>query len=103
MNSDQPTGEAPLPVLTLFVAGSAPRSERARGNLTRMLAHIGRSDLHVHEIDMLAEPQEGLAYSVFATPTLLKMSATGAIDALYGDLSEPERLQGFLGDLAEDS
>ncbi len=103
MSSNEPTGESPMPVLTLFVTGTAPRSERARANLARMLEHIGRGDLQPQEIDLLEQPQQGLTNAVFATPTLLKTSDTGDVSVLYGDLSENDRLERFLADLAPGS
>lgn len=96
-------GETPIPVLTLFVTGTAPRSQRARDNLARMLEALGRSDLGPREIDLLEQPEQGIAYSVFATPSLLKTSETGDVSVLYGDLSEEDRLRQFLSDLAPGS
>ncbi|MGY6554403.1 MAG: circadian clock KaiB family protein [Wenzhouxiangella sp.] len=88
-----------MPLLTLFVTGSAPRSQRARINLSAMLARIGRSDIQAYEIDLLKQPDQGLTYSVFATPSLLMTSDTGEVSVLYGDLSDEDRLLRFLCDL----
>ncbi len=103
MSTQEGTGESPMPVLTLFVTGTAPRSQRARANLARMLEHMGRSDLQYYEVDMLEQPEQGLTHSVFATPTLLKTTEDGEISVLYGDLSERDRLHRFLADLETDS
>ncbi len=103
MSTHQPPGESAMPVLTLFVTGSAPRSQRARINLTRMLERIGRSDLQPYEIDLLEQPQQGITFSVFATPSLLKTHDSGEVSMLYGDLSEQDRLHRFLSDLAPDA
>ncbi len=103
MNTSEKTDESPMPVLMLFVTGSAPRSQRARANLERMLEYIGRSDLQPYEIDMLEQPEQGLTHAVFATPTLLKTSETGDVTVLYGDLGDPDRLHHFLADLAPGS
>ncbi len=99
MSVDQDPAPSPVPRLTLFVTGTAPRSQRARGNLARMLARIGRSDLRPQEIDLLEQPREGILNSVFATPSLLKTSSTGEVSVLYGDLSDEGRLHYFLADL----
>lgn len=99
MSVDQDPLASPVPGLTLFVTGTAPRSQRARANLARMLAHIGRSDLRPHEIDLLEQPEQGITNAVFATPSLLKTSTTGEISVLYGDLSDEGRLHYFLADL----
>lgn len=100
MNTTGESGESSIPILTLFVTGNAPRSRRARSNLSAMLARLGRTDLRPYEIDLLAQPEQGLSNSVFATPSLLKTSATGEVSVLYGDLSDEPRLQRFLADLA---
>ncbi len=99
MSSSQSTGELSMPVLTLFVTGNAPRSLRARANLARMLERIGRSDLQPLEVDLLEQPEEGIAQSVFATPSLLKTNETGEVSMLYGDLSDEDVLRRFLSDL----
>lgn len=103
MNEARDSGEASIPVLTLFVTGSAPRSERARANLARMLERIGRSDLTPREVDLLDDPQTGINQSVFATPSLLKTSSNGEVSVLYGDLSDEERLREFLAELTTDT
>lgn len=103
MSANQPSGESSMPVLTLFVTGAAPRSQRARANLARMLERIGRSDLRPYEIDLLEQPEEGMTHSVFATPSLLKTTETGEVFMLYGDLSDEDKLRSFLSDLEADA
>lgn len=100
MTTHSSTQESPMPLLILFVTGNAPRTQRARANLAKMLEQIGRGDLGPHEIDLLKQPQEGLTYSVFATPSLLKTDDGGGGSLLYGDLSDSDRLHRFLADLA---
>ena len=95
--------ESPMPRLILFVTGDAPRTQRARANLAKMLEQIGRDDLAPYEIDLLQQPQEGLTYSVFATPSLLKTDDEQGGSLLYGDLSDENRLYRFLSDLATTS
>lgn len=99
MNTSHASGESSIPVLTLFVTGTAPRSQRARANLARMLERIGRNDLRPQEIDLLKQPEQGLTYSVFATPSLLKTSDNGEVSVLYGDLSDEGGLHRFLSDI----
>lgn len=103
MSTHHPSRESSMPVLTLFVTGTAPRSQRARANLARMLERIERSDLRPYEIDLLAQPEQGITHSVFATPSLLKTDDTGEVSVLYGDLSDAERLLRFLSDLGADA
>ncbi len=88
-----------MPLLILFVTGDAPRSRRARANLSNMLERLGRSDLTPREVDLLDQPQAGLSYSVFATPSLLKADQQSDGALLYGDLSDEQRLERFLADL----
>lgn len=97
--SDHQGQESSMPLLTLFVTGTAPRSQRARANLAKMLEHIDRSDIQPYEIDLLEQPNQGITYSVFATPSLLKTSNTGGVSMLYGDLSDDQQLGRFLEDL----
>ena len=99
MSTSRSSGEVSLPLLTLFVTGTAPRSQRARANLPRMLERIGRSDLRPWEVDLLEQPEQGITNSVFATPSLLKTSETGEVSVLYGDLSDEDALHRFLVDL----
>ena len=101
MTTDSSPQDAHMPRLILFVTGNAPRTQRARANLSRMLEQIGRDDLAPDEIDLLQQPQEGLTYSVFATPSLLKTDDDHGGSLLYGDLSDEDRLYRFLADLAK--
>ena len=48
---------------------------------------------------LLQQPHEGLTYSVFATPSLLKTDDEQGGSLLYGDLSDDDRLYRFLADL----
>ena len=101
MTDDSSAQESRMPRLILFVTGNAPRTQRARRNLASMLEQIGRDDLVPYEIDLLQQPQEGLTYSVFATPSLLKTDDEHGGSLLYGDLSDVDRLHKFLADLAK--
>ncbi|PYG03887.1 MULTISPECIES: circadian clock KaiB family protein [unclassified Thioalkalivibrio] len=102
-NETRDCGEASIPVLTLFVTGSAPRSQRARANLARMLEQLGRADLRPREVDLLEQPLQGITQSVFATPSLLKTDTNGEVSVLYGDLAEEEQLRRFLAELETDT
>lgn len=90
-----------MPLLILFVTGNAPRTVRARKNLSKVLHEMGLESIKPQEIDLLEQPQEGLTYSVFATPSLLKSDSAGEGSLLYGDLSDADRLKDFLADLTE--
>ena len=88
-----------IPKLTLFVTGTAPRSQRARANLARMLEQLEKNDIEALEVDLIKQPEAGLSHSIFATPALLKTSNDGTVSMLYGDLTNEERLYQFLLEL----
>ena len=100
MNTDTPPNESAVPALMLFVTGNAPRSVRARKNLAAALDSLGLDSVEAMEIDLLARPEKTVAYSVFATPALLRMDEGGQMQVLYGDLSEDTKLREFLRDVA---
>ncbi|MDR5900303.1 circadian clock KaiB family protein [Halomonas vilamensis] len=97
--SNQQPAETPMPMLMLFVTGTAPRSQRARANLAKMLDQLNLSEVKPFEVDLLEQPEQGIEHAIFATPSLLKFDTTGEVSVLYGDLSAEERLQTFLSDL----
>jgi len=93
-------GESSVPRLILFVTGNAPRSRRARSNLASALNSLGHDSDAALEIDLLAQPEQTVAYSLFATPALLRTDdESGEIAVLYGDLSNDSKLLEFLRDL----
>lgn len=92
--------ESSFPQLMLFVTGGAPRSHRARANLSRALDELGLSDIEPLEVDLLEQPEQTITYSVFATPALLRVDEDGGVHVLYGDLTNETTLRNFLGDLA---
>jgi len=99
MNAESTRGESGMPALTLFVTGNAPRSRRARANLSAMLSKLGKGAITPPEIDLMAHPEQTVTYSVFATPALLKTAPTGERSVLYGDLSDEDKLGRFLADV----
>lgn len=99
MTTDTTHNESPVPSLMLFVTGNAPRSVRARKNLAAALDALDLGSVEPLEIDLLVRPEKTVAYSVFATPALLKMDEDGQMLVLYGDLSEDTKLLEFLRDL----
>lgn len=99
MTTDTTPNESAVPRLTLFVTGNAPRSVRARKNLAAALDALDLGSVEPLEIDLLVRPEKTVAYSVFATPALLKMDEDGQMLVLYGDLSEDTKLLEFLRDL----
>jgi len=102
VNAESAPSESPVPRLILFVTGNAPRSRRARSNLARALEKLGFDTLAPMELDLLAQPENAISYSVFATPALLRTDdADGEMSVLYGDLSNESRLLAFLRDMPD--
>lgn len=101
MSAENERGEARVPKLILFVTGDAPRSRRARANLSAALEWMGLDALQPMEVDLLAHPQETLTYSVFATPALLRTDDGGGVSVIYGDLTDESKLRDFLSDVSE--
>lgn len=83
--------------VTLFVTGDGARSQRARGNLREALDILDGDRPDVEEVDLLAEPQKGLAQGIFATPALMRRTPDGRQQVLYGDLSDQNRVFDFIG------
>lgn len=82
--------------LILLVASQAPRSQRARDHLNRVLRAAHLEHLDVEQVDVLRRPHEALRLGVFATPALLWTDGATAGDVLYGDLSDEDALLAFL-------
>lgn len=99
MNASNQVSESPVPELILFVTGNAPRSRRARNNLSAALDALGMDSVEPLEIDLIEHPEHTTAYSIFATPALLRTDEAGDMQVLYGDLSDERKLADFLDDL----
>jgi circadian clock protein KaiB len=82
--------------LSLYVAGSSPRSLRAIQNLKRICECdlAGRYNLEV--VDIYKEPRRATEDQVVAIPTLIKR-APGVVRRMIGDLSETAILRQGLG------
>jgi circadian clock protein KaiB len=99
MNASGDARESPVPELILFITGNAPRSHRARKNLTAALASHDLESIEPLEIDLMKHPEHTGTYSVFATPALLRTDDSGNVQVLYGDLSDERKLSDFLGEI----
>jgi circadian clock protein KaiB len=85
----------------LFITGDAPRSVRARSNLSAALEKLGCESVKPLQVDLLEHPEQSVSYSVFATPALLRTGRDGRMETIYGDLSEERKLLDFLSPLTE--
>ena len=61
-------------VLRLYVASDSPNSAAAKSNLKAALAHLESHQVMLETVDVLREPERGLADAVLVTPTLVKIS-----------------------------
>lgn len=80
--------------MILFVAGDAPNSARALGNLRGALEQRNLDQTVVRVVDTLRDPASALEYRIFATPALMPLDGAGT--TVYGDLSDAEALARFL-------
>lgn len=72
-------------VLSLYVCGDTPRSQRAIHRLREMLAD--RQDCRVEVIDVIQRPEAAEAARILATPALVKELPL-PVRRLVGDLTD---------------
>jgi circadian clock protein KaiB len=72
-------------VLSLYVCGDTPRSQRAIHRLKEMLGD--RQDCRVEVIDVIQRPEAAEAARILATPALIKESPP-PVRRIVGDLTE---------------
>ena len=78
-------------VLRLYVAGRAPNSMLAIANATAICDQHFADGYTLEIVDLLVEPQRGMADGVIVTPTLLKL-APKPLQRLIGNLSDTARV-----------
>jgi circadian clock protein KaiB len=78
-------------VLSLFVTGRTPSSERAVVNLRRICDHRMNSECDVRIIDVLENPRKAEEMRILATPTLIREAPLPA-RRVIGDLSDMEKV-----------
>ena len=77
----------------LYIVGNAPNSVRAVANLTALCRQYLADRHHIEIVDLLLEPQRGLADKIILTPSLVKYSPA-PVATIIGNLSdEPIVLQ----------
>ncbi len=81
--------------LRLYVAGDAPNSVAALANLRAALAEIPADRLELEIIDVVQEPERGLADDVIMTPMLIR-HGTHPERRVLGNLSAAGALRGVL-------
>lgn len=75
----------------LYVAGNAPNSRRAIGNLRRYCREKLRDRHEIEIVDVFENPEQALEYGILLTPTLTVLSPA-MTRPIVGDLSEIEVL-----------
>lgn len=82
--------------LTLYIAGSAPKSQQAVANvrqLTSKYAAEGNIDLSI--VDLAAAPSMAMEKNILALPTLVRDSPEPPL-RVVGDLSDVDRVWSVL-------
>ena len=83
-------------VLRLFIAGSSPNSVAARAVLARALAHPAAARVVLELVDVLVEPERGLADGILVTPTLVRIQPAPQ-RRVIGNLRDRTALMALLG------
>jgi circadian clock protein KaiB len=73
--------------LRLYVAGSAPNSLKAIANAKAICDEHFALQHEIEIVDMLANPEQGLADGIIVTPTLLRLSPL-PVQRVIGNLSD---------------
>jgi circadian clock protein KaiB len=93
---DNGSGHTGALVMRLFIAGQAPNSVQAIGNLRAICRQCLDPNHRLEIIDILEDPLRALADGVFITPTLIKVSPKPATKVV-GNLSEKSAVLHALG------
>jgi circadian clock protein KaiB len=78
-------------ILSLYITGRTPRSERAIGNLQRICEEELRGQYEMVIIDVLERPQLAEDEKILATPMLIKQLPP-PLRRIIGDLSDTEKV-----------
>ena len=82
--------------LRLYVAGNAPNSMRAIANVRSICDEHFATGYQLEIVDLLLQPDRGLADGIIVTPTLLTLSPLPA-RRVIGDLSDTNQVLLTLG------
>jgi hypothetical protein len=96
MNRESSASEAIRVRVRLYVAGGSPNSTSAAANLRAVLAQFGEHRIDLEIIDVLVEPERGLADGVLVTPMLVKLEPPPG-RRLLGNLRDRRALLEVLG------
>ncbi len=77
--------------LRLYVAGSAPNSQRAIANCRAICEEHFASGHDLEIVDLIEHPTRALADGIIVTPTLLKLRP-GPVQRVVGSLSDTNQV-----------
>jgi circadian clock protein KaiB len=77
--------------LRLYVAGQTPKALTAFANLKKICEEQLKGKYSIEVIDLLVNPQLGVADQIFALPTLVR-KLPEPVRKIIGDLSNTERV-----------
>jgi circadian clock protein KaiB len=78
-------------ILRLYIAGQTPKALTAFANLTKICEEQLQGKYAIEVIDLLENPQKGVADQIFALPTLVRKLPV-PVRKIIGDLSNTERV-----------
>jgi len=87
--------------ISLYIAGDAPNSLRARKNITELCEHAPEGDVELNVIDIVETPEVAYDQQIIAVPVLVREHPT-PVGKLIGDLSDKEQVLRFL-DLSQEA
>jgi len=96
---DRTGGEEPEEddwVLTLFIAGRSPNSQRALQNLREIIAQHLPGRCSVQVVDILDDPLVAIARDILVAPTLVRLSPLPEVK-ITGSLSDRQKVLVALG------
>jgi circadian clock protein KaiB len=90
MNTDTSTDTTPW-VMTLYVAGTSPKSLAAMENLRRLCeTYLGENKYTIEIIDLLEQPKLARVDQIVAIPTLVR-KLPPPLRKIIGDLSNTDK------------
>jgi circadian clock protein KaiB len=87
---------AALVVLRLYIAGDAPNSLQAIGNLEAICREYLKDGHKLEVVDVLKHPRRAMAEGIVVTPSLAKLSPS-PVARIVGNLSDKAKVLLALG------
>jgi len=87
--------------ISLYIAGDAPNSLRARKSITELCEHAPKGEVELNVVDIVVAPEVAYAQQIIAVPVLVR-EYPPPVRKLIGDLSDKEQVLRFL-DLSQEA